>query len=158
MTIDEFWYSFPPNPFRFFWGIFCVFLNNPLTKSLSPYMTEGVSCSYMRDYVLAPVYWTCLWDSFGVPVYGTLAIPYAILHVRAPNRATCLWSCSWYLFGGLGWGPVYGTWDFHGGLDSGPGNRFPKRAPYHSLSGYPIIAKKGRGISPTIVARICQAF
>lgn len=59
----------------------------------------------MRDSVLAPVYWTCLWDSFGVPVYGTLAIPYAILHVRALNRVTCL-------------GPALGTclWDWGGFL------------------------------------------
>lgn len=39
---------------------------------------------------MASVYWTCLRDSFGIPVYGPLAIPYATLHVRAPNHVTCL--------------------------------------------------------------------
>ena len=88
---------------------------------------------------------TCLWTSFGVLVCWSLAIPYVAPHSRAPNHVPCLWTCSWCLFGELGWVPVYGTRDFHGGLDSGPGNGFPKRAPYQSLSGYPVIVKTGRG-------------
>ena len=62
---------------------------SPYQIFVSLYDRGGILLLY-EELCIGACLWTCLRDSFGVPVYGPLAIPYAVPHVRALNRVTCL--------------------------------------------------------------------